>query len=628
MNNYVEGNDPITELFKTEPHEDSDIQVINRNAPTNQNAATVNNNNNNNLSLTPLFDSPQLHTGYDNNQVSNDNIGHIELPTGHTPLFSPVDLHSSLDHGLMSHDLHNQMVINSNYRPQIQQLKQYQELQRQEKQQQQQIQFPALPPLSESAIPNGLSLTPSMIARPDIQRQIVTQPHPPASSSKRKRETPGTKTRPAFVMKIWSMVNDPSNQEYIRWNEDGKTFQVFYREEFMKKILPKYFKHNNFASFVRQLNMYGWHKVQDINNGTLNQNVSKEKGGIEETWKFENPNFIRHREDLLEKIVRNKGGEEGGSGGPMNEDVSLALILKEMESIKMNQYAITEDLRRVRKDNKTLWSETYLTRERSQTQARTLDRILKFLTTVYGSTNAGKILEVDQGQFNQMMTQYRPQPQPRAPPIPTSAPNAPYYRPRLMLTEEAHQQGNSPPSAHSNQTGSSLHRENSTPGSIEEIIRSYNNDKSQDKSHENVNNIYQQLVNSDPTSLSSPRHFYPELHGSNIPTESIPHTNFGIEEVEDDDIIKRLEQNISKEKQSIEQVQDWIETLAKKNENKNSPNDEDQQHDDDFDVNEFLEGTTTPVNVPTIITPGSNATPSESTSRKRSIQEIYDGNEY
>ena len=76
-------------------------------------------------------------------------------------------------------------------------------------------------------------------------------------------------------MKIWSMVNDPANHDYIRWNDDGKTFQVFQREDFMKIILPKYFKHNNFASFVRQLNMYGWHKVQDINNGTLNQSCDK-----------------------------------------------------------------------------------------------------------------------------------------------------------------------------------------------------------------------------------------------------------------------------------------------------------------------------------------------------------------
>jgi heat shock transcription factor 1 len=41
---------------------------------------------------------------------------------------------------------------------------------------------------------------------------------------------------------------------------NGKAFAVKKVAEFSLEILPRYFKHSNFASFVRQLNMYDFHK--------------------------------------------------------------------------------------------------------------------------------------------------------------------------------------------------------------------------------------------------------------------------------------------------------------------------------------------------------------------------------
>lgn len=37
--------------------------------------------------------------------------------------------------------------------------------------------------------------------------------------------------------------------------QNGTSFHVFDQGRFAKEVLPKYFKHNNMASFVRQLNM-------------------------------------------------------------------------------------------------------------------------------------------------------------------------------------------------------------------------------------------------------------------------------------------------------------------------------------------------------------------------------------
>jgi hypothetical protein len=46
-----------------------------------------------------------------------------------------------------------------------------------------------------------------------------------------------------------------SVSQCITWADDNCSFWVSNIEQFARDILPIYYKHNNYASFVRQLNM-------------------------------------------------------------------------------------------------------------------------------------------------------------------------------------------------------------------------------------------------------------------------------------------------------------------------------------------------------------------------------------
>ena len=57
------------------------------------------------------------------------------------------------------------------------------------------------------------------------------------------------------------MLEDTSFADVVSWGPQGDCFVVKDMNEFTKTILPRMFKHSNFASFVRQLNKYDFHKV-------------------------------------------------------------------------------------------------------------------------------------------------------------------------------------------------------------------------------------------------------------------------------------------------------------------------------------------------------------------------------
>lgn len=213
------------------------------------------------------------------------------------------------------------------------------------------------------------------------------------------------------------MVDDSGTDSLICWQPDGKTFIVPNHVRFAKEVLPRFFKHNNFPSFVRQLNMYGFHKVPSLQQGSLKHEQEME------IWEFEEKNFQRDRPDLMGFMQRKKGTKAGddkeksgggaNAGGDDDEDKNKALVdnkvsegltsvsgaltrageseslmqltnvWQAIQAIQNAQTSINDNLRHLSLSNDELWKETMEQKRRSEQQAETINRMLRFLAGVY-----------------------------------------------------------------------------------------------------------------------------------------------------------------------------------------------------------------------------------------------------
>lgn len=108
---------------------------------------------------------------------------------------------------------------------------------------------------------------------------------------------------------------------------DGDMFVVKDPDMFAAQVIPQYFDHNKFSSFARQLNFYGFRKMQakPIRNSDYDAGTAKHVT-------FYNENFKRGRCDLLKQIQRStRGGTSASGGDPVKEVQSLREHVSNLE---------------------------------------------------------------------------------------------------------------------------------------------------------------------------------------------------------------------------------------------------------------------------------------------------------
>ncbi|XP_030578215.1 heat shock factor protein 2 isoform X1 [Archocentrus centrarchus] len=178
---------------------------------------------------------------------------------------------------------------------------------------------------------------------------------------------------PAFLTKLWTLVEDADTNEFICWSQEGNSFLVLDEQRFAKEILPKFFKHNNMASFIRQLNMYGFRKVMHIDTGIVKQ---ERDGPVE----FQHPYFRQGQDDLLENIKRKVSNTRLEDSKIRQED--LTKILASVQSVHSKQENIDARLATLKRENESLWREISELRQKHAHQQQLIKKLIHFIVTL------------------------------------------------------------------------------------------------------------------------------------------------------------------------------------------------------------------------------------------------------
>ncbi|XP_034555418.1 heat shock factor protein 2 [Notolabrus celidotus] len=178
---------------------------------------------------------------------------------------------------------------------------------------------------------------------------------------------------PAFLTKLWTLVEDENTNEFICWSQEGNSFLVLDEQHFAKEILPKFFKHNNMASFIRQLNMYGFRKVMHIDTGIVKQ---ERDGPVE----FQHPYFKHGQDDLLEHIKRKVSTSRPEDTKIRQEDLSK--ILATVQTVHSKQENIDARLITLKRENEALWREISDLRQKHSQQTQLIKKMIHFIVTL------------------------------------------------------------------------------------------------------------------------------------------------------------------------------------------------------------------------------------------------------
>uniref|UniRef100_A0A0C9S8X0 TSA: Wollemia nobilis Ref_Wollemi_Transcript_2945_1895 transcribed RNA sequence n=1 Tax=Wollemia nobilis TaxID=56998 RepID=A0A0C9S8X0_9CONI len=168
---------------------------------------------------------------------------------------------------------------------------------------------------------------------------------------------------PPFLTKTYDMVDDLATNSIVAWSSNNSSFIVWNPAEFSRVLLPTYFKHNNFSSFIRQLNTYGFRKIDP------------------ERWEFANEDFARGHRHLLKNIHRRKPVHSHSQQQQQQGDSSASYRELEEEIVKLKQekHVLVSELVRIGQQQQGTENRLQSLEERLQHMEKRQERLMEFM---------------------------------------------------------------------------------------------------------------------------------------------------------------------------------------------------------------------------------------------------------
>lgn len=151
----------------------------------------------------------------------------------------------------------------------------------------------------------------------------------------------------SFLSKLFDILNDSSYNEIIHWNSEGTSIIISEPKKLCDVVLPNYYTHSNYSTFIRQLNIYGFrkikNKVEEFKNEKFCKNITKD----------DIKQIMRKSKKMKLLLKYNDAKEKNILSDSSGNDIIYSLLNRNEESFQ-NYFKLRQQFEELKFYNKSL----------------------------------------------------------------------------------------------------------------------------------------------------------------------------------------------------------------------------------------------------------------------------------